>query len=36
VRFDVLAVAWPPGEREPVMMHLPQAFEPTDRFQMFS
>lgn len=36
LRFDVVAIAWPPGRREPTVMHLPGAFEPTDRFQMFS
>lgn len=36
VRFDVLALAWPAGGREPVVMHVPHAFEATGRFQMFS
>ena len=36
VRFDVVAIAWPPGAREPTILHLPQAFEATGRFQMFS
>ena len=36
VRFDVLAIAWPPGRREPTVMHLIGAFEATGRFQMFS
>jgi putative endonuclease len=35
-RFDVLALAWPPGQREPTVLHLRQAFEPTGKFQMFS
>jgi putative endonuclease len=35
-RFDVLAVRWPANEREPVIVHHRQAFEPTDRFQMYS
>jgi putative endonuclease len=35
VRFDVLAIAWPEGQN-PEFLHIPQAFEPTDRFQMFS
>lgn len=35
VRFDVLAISWPPG-REPVIVHLPNAFEPTGRFQFFT
>jgi len=36
LRFDVLALAWPPADREPTILHLRQAFEPKDRFQMFS
>lgn len=36
VRFDVLALAWPPGAREPRVLHIPHAFEATGRFQMFS
>ena len=36
LRFDVLALAWPPTAREPTILHLRQAFEPNDRFQMFS
>lgn len=36
LRFDVLAIAWPPGAREPTVLHLPQAFEPTGRYQFFS
>lgn len=36
VRFDVLAIAWPPGAREPTVLHIPHAFEATGRFQMFS
>lgn len=36
VRFDVLAIAWPPGAREPTILHLPHAFDATGRFQMFS
>ena len=35
VRFDVLAIAWPPG-REPTILHLPHAFEATGRFQFFT
>jgi putative endonuclease len=35
-RFDVLAVGWPSGTREPTMAHYPNAFEATDRFQFFS
>ena len=35
-RFDVLAVSWPEGQREPVIVHYRQAFEAVGRFQMFS
>src|SRR5262245_42254509 len=35
-RFDVLAMSWPPGRREPRIVHYRQAFEATDRFQMYS
>lgn len=35
-RFDVLAVSWPAGAKEPTMVHYPNAFEATDRFQFFS
>jgi putative endonuclease len=36
VRFDVLAIGWPPGAREPTILHIPHAFEATGRFQFFS
>ena len=36
LRFDVLALAWPPPALEPTILHIRQAFEPDDRFQMFS
>jgi putative endonuclease len=35
-RFDVLAVSWPPGAKEPAVVHYPNAFEAVGRFQMFS
>ncbi len=35
-RFDVLALSWPASAAEPTIVHFPNAFEPTDRFQMFS
>src|SRR5262249_31046867 len=35
-RFDVLAISWPAGRREPVIAHYRQAFEATGRFQMYS
>lgn len=36
LRFDVLAIAWPPEAREPTYLHLPHAFEATGRHQFFS
>ena len=36
VRFDVLAIAWPLGAREPTVRHIPHAFEATGRFQMYN
>ena len=36
VRFDVLAIAWPFGAREPTVRHIPHAFEATGRFQMYN
>jgi putative endonuclease len=35
-RFDVLALSWPAGRREPHVVHYRQAFEAVGRFQMFS
>src|SRR5437867_1009165 len=35
-RFDVLAIAWPPGRREPRIDHHRQAFEAVGRYQMHS
>ncbi len=35
-RFDVLALSWPPGRREPHVDHYRQAFEAVGRFQMYS
>jgi putative endonuclease len=35
-RFDVLALSWPAGRREPQVVHYRQAFEAVGRFQMFS
>ncbi len=35
-RFDVLAISWPAGRREPEIVHHRQAFEAVGRFQMFS
>jgi putative endonuclease len=36
VRFDVLVLSWPAHTREPVVRHIPHAFEATGKFQMFS
>jgi putative endonuclease len=36
VRFDVLVLSWPSHAREPVIRHIPNAFEATGKFQMFS
>jgi putative endonuclease len=35
-RFDVLALRWPAGAREPEIVHYRQAFEAVGRFQMYS
>jgi putative endonuclease len=35
-RFDVLALSWPAGRREPHIVHYRQAFEAVGRFQMYS
>lgn len=35
VRFDVLAVRWPP-DRPPEFLHLPDAFPAVGNFQMFN
>lgn len=34
-RFDVLAISWPEGRQEPVIVHYRNAFEAVGRFQMF-
>lgn len=36
VRFDVLAMSWPDGKREPVIQHIPHAFEAVGKFQLFN
>lgn len=33
IRFDVLAVRWPSGQREPEVLHLRHAFDATGQFQ---
>jgi putative endonuclease len=35
-RFDVLAVSWPLGRREPLIEHHPHAFEAVERLERFS
>jgi len=35
LRFDVLAIAWPPGS-PPTVLHIEQAFSPPDRYQFLS
>jgi putative endonuclease len=35
-RFDVLAMSWPEGRREPTVTHFRSAFEAVGRFQMYS
>src|SRR5438270_11900969 len=35
-RFDVLALSWPAGRREPHIDHYRQAFEAVGCFQMYS
>jgi putative endonuclease len=34
-RFDVLALSWPPGRDEPVVVHYRDAFPAVGRFQMY-
>ncbi len=36
VRFDVLAVSWPPGAREPKFLHIRHAFDAVGKFQMWN
>ena len=36
VRYDIVVLSWPPSAREPVVRHIPHAFEPGDSFQFFS
>jgi putative endonuclease len=35
-RFDVLAISWPVGAKEPTIVHHKNAFEAVGKFQMFS
>jgi putative endonuclease len=34
-RFDILAMSWPEGRSEPIVVHHRSAFEAVGRFQMF-
>jgi len=36
VRFDVLALRWPPDAREPEVRHFRQAFQSVGRYQFHS
>ena len=36
LRFDVLAIRWPAGAREPEFLHLRNAFEAVGRYQFFN
>jgi putative endonuclease len=36
VRFDVLALRWPPGTREPEVRHYRHAFQSVGKFQFHS
>jgi putative endonuclease len=35
-RFDVLAISWPEGQREPLIVHHQSAFEAVGKFQLYS
>jgi len=35
-RFDVLGLAWPADKKVPTIIHVVDAFSPTDRFQFHS
>jgi len=36
VRFDIVAISWPPGAKSPTVNHVKDAFEAVGRFQMFN
>jgi putative endonuclease len=35
-RFDILAITWPNGEKQPAVEHIKDAFPATGRGQFFS
>jgi putative endonuclease len=35
-RFDVLAISWPAGAKEPKIVHYQNAFEAVGKFQMYN
>ncbi len=35
-RFDVVCIAWPPGQKTPTVDHVKNAFEAHGRFQFYS
>lgn len=36
VRFDVIAITWPPEAKQPELQHFKNAFEPAGQGQFFS
>lgn len=34
-RFDIVAVTWPDGARKPIIQHFTNAFEPTEKWNLF-
>jgi putative endonuclease len=35
-RFDIIALTWPEGAKQPTLEHIQNAFAPTGRGQLFS
>lgn len=35
-RFDVVSIVWPSGSRQPLISHLPNAFQATGHGQLYS
>lgn len=35
-RFDVISIVWPAGSSAPEIEHIPSAFEPPDKGQLYS